>query len=256
VLFTQSITRTVAVLAIAAVLSVGFPSRAQSIGPPAQSVMEKETDTVAGTVKSKPISLAQATCASCGTELDSIAILATEGRSKNKSLLTDSLWGNLILEMAYQRDPALKKFARRMNIVNVGSMLSIAGIAGGTLAQGISALYVLNPPEGNRDSYAPLYVGVALSSATLLAFMARIYFNHKLEKEITTEQMRIKHRVESILSHLEKSDAKCVDAQNDLRSLIGERACHEWVQLWQSSHQIAMSTPQRISLLKTLGATK
>ena len=67
--------------------------------------------------------------------------------AKNKrtsSLITDSLWGNLILEMAYQRDPEIKKIAKRLNLVNFGTMTAITGVAaGGTLAQGIIALSVL-----------------------------------------------------------------------------------------------------------------
>jgi len=188
--------------------------------------------------------------------LNALALAEADGvkhKKKDVSLLTDSLWGNLILEMAYQRDPELKKIAKKLNLINIGTMASVVGIAGGTLAQGISALYVINPPSGKPDSYAPLNLGVALSSATLLAFVARIYLNHRLEKHIMTRQVEIRTRVESVLSHLEQSDAKCSQAQSQLTELIGERACREWVQLWQSSHQVAMSSPQRISLLHSLG---
>ena len=202
-----------------------------------------------------PILLAQAaSCATCGTSLDPLLLMDSSSRKKDKSLLTDSLWGNLILEMAYQRDKGLQRFAKRMNIVNYGTMASIGAIAGGTLAQGIVALGTLNPPEGHLDSYSPGIIGATLSTATILTFVARMYFSHHMQKAVEDRQIAIRTKVEGVLNHLERSDAKCVDAHKELTELIGERACKEWVQLWQSSHQLAMTQPPPRITLNAVGA--
>src|ERR1700722_17088778 len=71
----------------------------------------------------KKLFLAQASCPSCGAVvLDPLVLLATNSKNKDQSLLTDSLWGNLILEMAYQRDKELQKLAKRMNIMSLGTL--------------------------------------------------------------------------------------------------------------------------------------
>ena len=173
---------------------------------------------------------------------------STTTKAKDKSILTDSLWGNLILEMAYQRDKGLQKLAKRMNLVNFATMASIGTIATGTLAQGIIALKTRNPQPQFEDSYTPGIIGVTLSSATLMTFVARMYFSHKIQAEVRVRQLGLKQRVETVLFHLEHSHAQCADAQKELTELIGPRACHEWTQLWQSSHQLAMNAPPKITL--------
>ena len=199
--------------------------------------------------EAETILIAQAaSCATCGTVLDPLLLVGSGGKKKNKALLTDSLWGNLILEMAYQRDEQLKKLAKRMNIVNFGTLASIGTIAGGTLSQGVIALGTLNPPAGHEDSYTPGIIGVTLSTATILTFVARMYFNHKMQTDVQDRQIAIKTKVEAVLDHLERSESKCADAQKDLTALIGDRACHEWLQLWQSSHKLALSQPPRITM--------
>lgn len=260
-LFTQLVRKSAATAAVFATLISGMPANAEGSSgssfakdPPVQARAGRRAD--------KPILIAQAACASCGAEaLDPIVLMAADKHKGNSaSVLTDSLWGNLILELAYQRDPELQKIARRLKLVNLGTTLAISGIAGGTLAQGISALYVINPPAGVPDSYAPLELGVALSSATILAFIARTYCNHNLEHHIVLRQLEIKARVESVLSHMEHCQAACPEARKQLIELVGERACREWVQLWQSSHQVAMSVPPSVTLnrreARTIGAAE
>jgi hypothetical protein len=197
-----------------------------------------------------PILIAQASasCTSCGSILDPVLLMGSASQKKNRSLLTDSLWGNLILELAYQRDKELAKLAKRMNIVNLGTNASIGSIAVGTLGQGVAALSTLNPPTGHEDSYGPGILGTTLSTVTIMTFVARMYFNHKMQKDVQDRQIAIRTQVESVLNHLERSDSKCPDAQKNLTDLIGERASREWLQLWQSSHQLAMTHPPRVTL--------
>lgn len=188
-------------------------------------------------------------CDSCGVELG-VAVASAdiiEDARRKKSLLTDSLWGNLILELAYDRDPMLGKLARRVRLMNFGTRAAVFGIAGGTLAQGISALYVLNPPDGKPDSYAPLNIGVALSGATMALMAARVLFGHRLAKRIKNRQLSIRDRVERVLAHLESSHGRCSKARSQLEEIIGKRACNEWLQLWRSSHRLADVEDRHIS---------
>jgi len=196
------------------------------------------------------IIVAQASCASCGAQLDPVLLLESEGGNKkaNSSVLTDSLWGNLILELAYERDPELRKFAKRGKLINLGTTSAVMGIAAGTLAQGITALCVINPPPGKPDSYAPLNVGVALSGATMLVMSGRLYMGHKLAVAIQKKQFYLRDQVQSILAHMESSQGNCEVARGQLKNLIGSRACNEWVQLWQSSHKLAINPDRQISL--------
>jgi hypothetical protein len=224
-------------------------SDAELLGLPTLSDAKSEKTSVTDSKLDKPTLIAQASCATCGTELNALSLMeGTTTKHKDKSILTDSLWGNLILEMAYQRDNGLQRLAKRMNLVNFATMASIGTIATGTLAQGIIALKTLNPQPGFEDSYTPGIIGVTLSSATLMTFVARMYFSRKIQAEVRDRQLSLKKRVETVLFHLEHSHADCSDAQKELTDLIGQRACHEWTQLWQSSHQLAMNSQPRISL--------
>ncbi len=261
-LFRPCLSRLIASLVLCALLLPSLPTNAAGTNQ-AQSALAADTQAlglpgpVAKALKEdKHILIAQASCATCGAELVPAILLATGGREqKNQSLLTDSLWGNLILELAYDRDPELSKLGKSVRLMNFGTTASVFGIAGGTLAQGISALYVLNPPAGKPDSYAPLNLGVALSGATMLVLASRVYLGHKLAKHIQQQQLQIKNQVQTALVHLEHSDGQCDEARAQLKNLIGQRACNEWIQLWQSSHKLASKDDRRISL-KIDGQTK
>ena len=170
-------------------------------------------------------------------------------KQKNEPLITDSLWGNLILDMAYQRDPEIKKLMKRLNLVNLGTMATITAVAGGTLAQGIIALSVINPPPPRHDSYQPLAIGTGLSGLTLVAFVGRAVLNHCLVKKMRSRQLAIKHRVETILAQFESSHGEHAEAQAELTALIGQRAANEWVQLWRSSNVLASVKQPNISLV-------
>jgi len=254
-LFTQYLSRAIAAITICALLAFGLPTNAQNSTQAVHTAQDNSGQTGANTSNdNKPVLIAQAAaCATCGAELNPLLLLATDKHHKDKSVLTDSLWGNLILELAYQRDPELQKIARRLNLVGLGTLGAIGGIAGGTLAQGIVALKVINPSPGHLDSYSPLIIGTALSAATLMVFAARMSLNHKLANQVSNRQFAIKAHVEAILAHMEASGAKCDAAKKELTALIGERACGEWVDLYQSSHQLAMTSPRRFSSLNIPG---
>jgi hypothetical protein len=201
-----------------------------------------------------PVIIAQANAADTASEVADVAVVGAYSgkKQKNELLITDSLWGNLILDMAYQRDPQLRKIAKRLNIVNFGTMAAITGIAGGTLAQGVIALSVLNPPPPRSDSYLPGAIGVGMSGLTIVTFAGRTVINHVLSKNMRERQLSIKHQVESILAQIESTHGENAEAQSELVALIGERATNEWLQLWRSSNVIATMKLPKISLTPSL----
>lgn len=198
----------------------------------------------------KPLGLiAQAGTAADVANIAAVGSVVTK-KQKYELLITDSLWGNLILDMAYQRDPQLRKLYKEFGIVNIGTMAAIAGIAGGTLAQGVVALATLNPRQGN-DTYLPGAIGIGMSGLTIATFVGRAAINHHLAKCLRKRQLEIKHQVEAVLAHLEKEDGQGSDSKKELVSLIGERAANEWLQLWRSSNAVASLKLPHISSLNT-----
>ena len=187
--------------------------------------------------------------ANTGAEVADIAAVdSTIGKKpKFELLITDSLWGNLILDMAYQRDSQLRKIYKRFGLVNMGTMAAVAGIAGGTLAQGIVALATLNPQQGN-DTYLPGAIGIGMSGLTIVTFVGRALINRHLAKCLRNRQLEIKHRVEAVLAHLEEENGIGSESKKELVDLIGERAANEWLQLWTSSNAVASLKVPHISL--------
>jgi hypothetical protein len=194
--------------------------------------------------------IAQASPSSTASQISGVAVAGVIAgkKQKNELLITDSLWGNLILDLAYQRDRQLKKLAKRLNLVNLGTTAAVTGIAGGTLAQAIISLSVLNPPPPLSDSYLPGAVGVGFAGLTIVTFAGRTVLNHVLVKRVRNRQLEIKRTVEAILAQMEATHGESTEAQNALISLIGERATNEWLQLWRSSNTLAQARQPKISL--------
>ncbi len=167
---------------------------------------------------------------------------------KGELLITDSLWGNLILDLAYQRDPELRKLYKRFGLVNLGTMAAVAGIAGGTVAQGVIALATLNPQQGN-DTYLPGAIGIGMSGLTIATLITRGVINHHLAACMRNRQLAIKHKVEAILARLEQDNNQHdSNSKIELIELIGERATNEWLQLWRSCNAVATLKEPPIAL--------
>jgi hypothetical protein len=184
-------------------------------------------------------------CATCGcSEVCPIAMMETNNTTgKTGSLLSDSIWGNLILKMAYQRDEKLQKLSKNLNGANAATTYAIAGVAGGTMAQNVVSMCALNPPVGIEDSYVPGSIGLGLDGATNIAFGARMLLNYRARKKIQARKLVIREQVEAILHHLEYSQTNCPQSQKELAQIIGERAARDCIQLWQSSHVTAALLP-------------
>lgn len=180
-------------------------------------------------------------CPTCGcNELCPIAMFADETQPPPPdSLLSNSIWGNLILRIAYAQDPELQRLSKHRNRVNLGSAAAIGAAGAGILPQSVVSIYTLNPPDGVEDSYAPGTVGVALEGITNLALVARIGLNYRINKKVRARQAAIRRNIETVLEHLECSATNCPDAQKQLAQYIGDKAAAECIDLWQSSHGVA-----------------
>jgi hypothetical protein len=190
--------------------------------------------------------LAALACATCGcSELCPLSMVQeTAGDDKNSVTLGDSLWGNIILKMAYQRDTQIQKMAKHLKGANNLTNGAIYTAAAGTLSQNVVSLAVLNPDQGN-DSYLPGSIGLGLSGVLNIALDGGMLINWRIKKKIKARQLVVKEKVENILNHLEYSDASCPDAQRDLAEIIGERGAADCLKLWRLSHsQIASGTQE------------
>lgn len=195
--------------------------------------------------------LAVLACATCGcSEVCPLCMIQeTETDAKSKSGLSDSLWGSIILKMAYQRDAQLQKLSKHLRGANDVSSGAIYGAAAGTLGQNIVSMAVLNPDFGN-DSYLPGSLGMGLSGLLNVALDSSILINWHMKKKINARKLVIRQRVETLLDHLEYSAASCPDAQHELAEIIGERGAADCLKLWHLSHsQIASSGGQRTGML-------
>jgi hypothetical protein len=180
-------------------------------------------------------------CAACGcSEVCPLVAMDANVAERDRSLLSNSIWGNIILKMAYARDPEVLRLSKKLRITNFGTTTGLAGVAGGTMAQGIVGLAALNPPDGMPDSYAPGIVGLGLETAVLMIFAGGPLVQHKFRKELRARQLAIRQQVEQILQHLEYSKTNCSEAQKELAELVGDRGARDCVELWQSSHQVAI----------------
>jgi hypothetical protein len=198
--------------------------------------------------------LAAMACATCGcSELCPLCMVkevdsSTKDRSK-VSPLGESMWGSIILKMAFQKDPQLQKLTRHLKGANALTSAAMYTAVSGTLGQNIVSLAVLNPDQGN-DSYLPGSIGLGCSSLMTVAFDASILFNWRLSKKIKARQLAIEKHVYSIVDHLEYSQASCPDAQKELTEIIGPQGAADLIKMWQLGHNQLASTGIKTGLLE------
>lgn len=181
-------------------------------------------------------------CPTCGcSEVCPLAMMDADQASRDKSLLSNSIWGNIILKMAYARDPEVLRLAGKLKITNFGATTGLMTVAGGTIGQGIVSMATLNPAPGLEDSYVPGTIGVCLEFVGLMIIGGSPLIQHKFRKQLRARQIAIRQQVEQTLQHLEYSKTECAQAQKELAGLVGDRGAEECVELWQSSHRLALS---------------
>ena len=190
--------------------------------------------------------LAVLACATCGcSELCPLSMVQeTETDTKSAASLSDSLWGSIILKMAYQRDTQIQKLSKHLRGTNYLTTGAIYTAAGGTLGQNIVSLAVLNQDQGN-DSYLPGSLGLGLSGLLNIAIDGNMLISWHMKKKIRARQLVVKGKVENILNHLQYSDASCPDAQRELAEIIGQRGAADCLKLWQLSHSQIASGAKR-----------
>ncbi len=220
--------------------------------PPAETAVSASTEDQS----TEPILLAHhggeaGSAALTGATAAPVMTTVKTGVSQNMSY-SDSLWGNLLLGMAYQRDPELQKLARKLGRVNTFTLLSVAGVSALGMAQGISALNDIEPqsidvtpphhPGGSphvhipEESRTPARLGIIGSGATLATLGVRAVMNSRYSSKISQRQSLIQRRVDEILARLE-SGAETAAVEPDLTALVGPRATREFLHLWTKTYQ-------------------
>ncbi len=271
-LHTQFDSRLVASLVAISFAGGTFPACAEPT--PTQSARCEARKDIGCQVNEGKLLIANHGCAS--PSIGAVDLLGTQPAGPGSEALTDSLWGNLILQMAYTRDKQLGRGAKKLRLTDNLTLASIYGISGVSLAQSITSLATLNQNSGqggglpsiqkpemvaegesaaeaahhhdtqgtagkhsaHNDSVAPGVLGLIASGSTIVALGLRFYFGHRYSKQIKKRQQSIKARVEVILSRLEKGESP-EQLHDELEPLIGERAAKEFGQLWRASHQVA-----------------
>lgn len=163
----------------------------------------------------------------------------------------DSLWGNLLLQMAYQRDPEIARLVKRAKVVNGLTMLSIMGVTGLGLAQSIHAHNSANTKvseshhPGDHDhvhmspeSRVPSTLGIISSGLTIASLGVRSIANKHVSHQVAKRQKAIQANIFSILDRLEQSgpDTPDTNVRQELSTLIGPRASSEFLALWLATH--------------------
>jgi hypothetical protein len=233
---------------------------------PAMELSQTELPTLSPasvTLKAIPAGLNQGLLAHHGGEsagagtigtLGGAQLLGSASQSVSRPTYSDSLWGNLLLSMAYQRDPELQKLIKRMGHVNTVTLLSVAGVSGLALAQSIYSYRQIEPKvydvtpahhAGGHDhihmaeeSRIPSTLGIIGSGATMLTLGVRAVANLRYGKKIQHRQQAIIRRIDNILGRLEEGASPAL-IELDLSQLVGARACSEFLALWRSVHSQA-----------------
>jgi hypothetical protein len=174
------------------------------------------------------------------------------GVSKTAAL-TDSLWGNLLLMMAVQRDEEMTRLAKKMKRTQVLSTLSIASALGLGMASSIVSIsqnaervvnvtgahsvgghdHVHIPPNSNTPATLSL-VGSGVALATL---GVQSYLTHRYEKKFQTRQKTLADKLAAILTRLENGEQSAA-VKVDLTPLVGDKAAGEFMQLWDATHSL------------------
>lgn len=209
----------------------------------------------------------------CTTAPLAADILATDKGGSLREPLSDSLWGNLILQMAFARDKHLALTDRKMRLTDNLTLAGIYGISALGLAQGITSLSLPNNThaltlsssrasmaaadtggmegvsggvhdhgqeqsthDNHSGSTAPSIMSTVASASTLLTLGLRAYYGRRYSKQLRRRQQEIAKQVEAVLSQLEAGQ-ETESVVSDLASLIGQRATREFLQIWRASHK-------------------
>ncbi|MBX2860607.1 MAG: hypothetical protein KTR14_05200 [Vampirovibrio sp.] len=152
--------------------------------------------------------------------------------SVEHSVLSDSLWVNLALTMAYERDPEIRRYLKKSGRLGKVGTVSAIGLSGLGMASSVLSLATLDAggeahAEGEehsieRDSPTASVLGVVGSAVSLAVLGGQMYFRHRYNKKIAARQVEIKTQVEYGVDHIDSEKGQAA-----LAELIGERATLE-----------------------------
>ena len=211
--------------------------------------------------------------------IGAVDLLGTQPGGPGSEALTDSLWGNLILQMAYARDRQLGRGAKKLRLTDNLTLASIYGISGVSLAQSITSLATLNQNSGQGAGLPSIQQPQMVAEGESAAGAAEAAHHHETQGTESTHSAhndsavpgvlgliasgstvlalglrfyfghryskQIKRRQQAIKAKVEVILARLEKGESpeqlhgELEPLIGERAAREFGQLWRASHQVA-----------------
>lgn len=197
------------------------------------------SDNLTSTVIRYPLKQA---CAVCGADNCAIVQSATSATDtpRSASVLSNSLWGNLILSMAYERDPEIQRLVKKLGFLNGTTLVGALGLSGLSLGQGIVGLNVINPSSG-IDSVVPDVLGIVAGGSAMGLLGLRALAGHRYSKRLKARQVLIKANVDKLLLQL-KTTGDEQAAKPELTALIGSEATGEFFELWTATHPTVHSS--------------
>jgi hypothetical protein len=164
----------------------------------------------------------------------STGVVVTSNHAHSHDAVTKSLWGNLLLNMAYQQDAQLQSWLKTLHRVDTFTLGSVTAISGLSLAQSIHGF---NTRAVEPHPKSPGVLAIISASSSVGSLAVRIGMNHHYGKRITKRQTDIKEQVQGILGQL-KDGTPFANVQPALISLVGEEATQEFSEIWQATHPV------------------
>lgn len=162
----------------------------------------------------------------------STSVMVTSSHAHSHDTVTKSLWGNLLLNMAYQQDEQLQNWMKILHRVDTFTLSSVTAISGLSLAQSIHGF---NTRTVEPHPKSPGVLAIISAGSSVGSLAVRIGMNHHYGKRIAKRQTAIKGQVQGILGQL-KDGAPFVNVQPALITLVGEEATQEFLEIWQATH--------------------
>ncbi len=175
----------------------------------------------------------------------------------SKKTTSESIWANMLLPMAYERDVDIQKYLKRQNRMNAFTFLTIGGVSAMGLAQSIVGLNTMHGQEHipvemhedgeghvhlHGDSKIPATMSIVSSGLTLATLGGKYAFDQLNGRKIVARQLVIKEQIEGILSQL-KSGEPYAHVSAQLAGLIGPVATEEFEAIWTQAHPTIVTRP-------------
>jgi hypothetical protein len=157
---------------------------------------------------------------------------------------SDSLWGNLLLDMVYQRDPVLKELARRKKRIDPVTAVAVTGILGLNTAIGaytISRGWARTPPLPNRAGgrhrfVIPGSMTMAAGILSALTLGGLVAWFGIYNRKIRARQVVLRESVDALLDRLNQ-EGETPEIREAFATLVGDRAADEFLQLFKATRR-------------------